>query len=274
MGKDPAVLFYTSDFLGGVTLMSMKERGQYITLLCLQRERGHMTEKEMQKAIGGKLSEELRSKFVLDEEGRLYNVRMETEVQKRNAHCQKQRENIQKRWAKEKATTTQEKPNKGNTMVHTMVLPLGNGSGGGNGNTDKPIEKRTDVKTNKQEEKRVQGEKGDGLIDPEFGRVMDFFLDKINPTPSPISVAGLRDFTQRLSADVVIHALQVAMDERKNSWSFIQGVLDRYVREDLTSVSAVLRSDREYRGRKSYTGRQESSSSNPFLRMLHEEEQK
>lgn len=38
--KDPAVLFYTSDFLGGAALMNMKERGQYITLLCLQRERG------------------------------------------------------------------------------------------------------------------------------------------------------------------------------------------------------------------------------------------
>mgnify|MGYP001083019820 CR=1 FL=1 len=48
--KDPAILFYTSDFLGGAALMSMKERGQYITLLCLQRERGHMTENEISRA--------------------------------------------------------------------------------------------------------------------------------------------------------------------------------------------------------------------------------
>lgn len=50
-GKDPAVLFYTSDFLSGCALMDMRERGQYITLLCLQRERGHMTMQEITRAV-------------------------------------------------------------------------------------------------------------------------------------------------------------------------------------------------------------------------------
>ena len=49
--KDPAVLFYTSDFLSGCALMDMRERGQYITLLCLQRERGHMTMQEIIRAV-------------------------------------------------------------------------------------------------------------------------------------------------------------------------------------------------------------------------------
>ena len=83
--KDPAVLFYTSDFLGGAALMNMKERGQYITLLCLQRERGHMTEGEVARAVG-RLSEEVRGKFETDEDGKLFNRRMEEEIKKREAH--------------------------------------------------------------------------------------------------------------------------------------------------------------------------------------------
>lgn len=58
--KDPAMLFYASDFLTGVALMSMKERGQYITLLCLQQQRGHLTLSEMRKAAGGTISRSTR----------------------------------------------------------------------------------------------------------------------------------------------------------------------------------------------------------------------
>lgn len=78
--KDPAVLFYTSDFLSGCALMDMRERGQYITLLCLQRERGHMTMQEITRAVK-KPSDEVMSKFRQDEEGKYYNHRMEQEIE-------------------------------------------------------------------------------------------------------------------------------------------------------------------------------------------------
>lgn len=123
--KDPAVLFYTSDFLSGCALMDMRERGQYITLLCLQRERGHMTMQEIIRAVR-KPSDEVISKFQRDEEGKYFNRRMETEIEKRDAHCQRQRENIAKRWNKE---NTASGISDGNTDGNTMVLPLGNGNG-------------------------------------------------------------------------------------------------------------------------------------------------
>lgn len=79
--KDPAVLFYTSDFLSGCALMDMRERGQYITLLCLQRERGHMTMQEIIRAVK-KPSDEVMSKFQKDEDGKYFNRRMELEIEK------------------------------------------------------------------------------------------------------------------------------------------------------------------------------------------------
>ena len=45
--KDPAFLFYSSDFLSGTMLMSDEDVGKYIRLLCLQHQKGHLKEKEM-----------------------------------------------------------------------------------------------------------------------------------------------------------------------------------------------------------------------------------
>ena len=45
--KDPAFVFYTGDFLTGVIDMTMEERGQYITLLCLQHQKGHFSKKTL-----------------------------------------------------------------------------------------------------------------------------------------------------------------------------------------------------------------------------------
>ena len=122
--KDPAVLFYTSDFLSGCALMDMRERGQYITLLCLQRERGHMTMQEIIRAVK-KPSDEVMSKFQKDEDGKYFNRRMELEIEKRDKHCQRQRENISKRWNKENDNSGMAD---GSACGNTTVLPLGNGN--------------------------------------------------------------------------------------------------------------------------------------------------
>ena len=131
MAKDPAMLFYTSDFLTGVTLLGMKERGQYITLLCLQQQMGHMTMRQMVTAVG-KLSPALLEKFVQDEEGLWYNRRADVEIEKRKAHCEKQRETIMKRWNKtsEDDTTVDDPviPREYHGTYHgiTTVIPLEN----------------------------------------------------------------------------------------------------------------------------------------------------
>ena len=46
MSKDPAVLFYTSDFLSGTFTMTNEQVGKYIRLLCLQHQKGRLTEKD------------------------------------------------------------------------------------------------------------------------------------------------------------------------------------------------------------------------------------
>jgi uncharacterized protein YdaU (DUF1376 family) len=82
MSKDPAILFYTGDFLNGCTDLTFEERGQYITLLCLQHQKGHLSEKTIRLTVGS-VSVDVLKKFIKDEEGNYYNDRMDEEIKKR-----------------------------------------------------------------------------------------------------------------------------------------------------------------------------------------------
>lgn len=121
MSKDPAFLFYSSDFLTGVSDLTMEERGQFITLLCLQHQKGHLTKKVMQLQCHGIPTADVLAKFRIDENGHYYNERVEQERKKRAAHSVKQRENAFKRWNKDKSSTKQTLSD-GNAMA----MPLEN----------------------------------------------------------------------------------------------------------------------------------------------------
>ena len=95
MAKDPAVLFYTSDFLTGCALMSMAQRGKYITLLCLQHQQGHLSEEDMLEVCGSH-DPKIWKKFKQDEDGLYYNERMDEECRKRKEYAISRSENGKK----------------------------------------------------------------------------------------------------------------------------------------------------------------------------------
>jgi uncharacterized protein YdaU (DUF1376 family) len=90
--KDPAVLFYTSDFITGTLTMTDEQRGKYIILLCLQHQQGYLTEEDMLH-ICKSYDERIFSKFDKDVEGYYYNERMKKESQKRNKYIESRRDN-------------------------------------------------------------------------------------------------------------------------------------------------------------------------------------
>ncbi len=94
--KDPAFLFYSSDFLSGTLLMTDEQIGQYIKLLCLQHQKGHLKEKDMLN-ICKTYDEDIFSKFLKDEEGNYYNERLENETNKRKAYSESRRNNRRKK---------------------------------------------------------------------------------------------------------------------------------------------------------------------------------
>ena len=90
--KDPAFLFYSSDFLTGTTLMSDEQIGKYIRLLCLQHQKGRLSEKDMLK-ICYSYDEDIFSKFSRDDAGLYFNKRLEDEMLKRSKYSESRRNN-------------------------------------------------------------------------------------------------------------------------------------------------------------------------------------
>lgn len=92
MSKDPAFLFYSSDFLNGVSDLTMEERGQYITLLCLQHQKGAISEKTIRLSVGS-VSVDVLAKFEKDAAGNFFNKRLVLEMEKRANFTESRRNN-------------------------------------------------------------------------------------------------------------------------------------------------------------------------------------
>ena len=92
MAKDPAFLFYSSDFLNGVADLTMEERGQFITLLCLQHQKGTLTDKTIRLSLGS-VSVDVLSKFSKDKDGNFFNERLQEEIEKRIQFTESRRNN-------------------------------------------------------------------------------------------------------------------------------------------------------------------------------------
>jgi uncharacterized protein YdaU (DUF1376 family) len=86
MAKDPAVLFYTSDFLSGTTFFTDEQTGQYVRLLCHQHQLGHIPFGHMTKTLSTS-SNPVWTKFIKDENGLYYNIRLDEEKEKRISYC-------------------------------------------------------------------------------------------------------------------------------------------------------------------------------------------
>lgn len=118
--KDPAYLFYPADFIIGCSDLTMEERGQYITLLCMQHQKGHLSRKTIGLSLGfdwDMASVDLRKKFTEDENGLFYNERLEEEITKRSEFIDKQRNNGRK-------GGRPKNPNK--TQTQTQIKPKNN----------------------------------------------------------------------------------------------------------------------------------------------------
>ena len=95
--KNPAVLFYTGDFMTGTLFLNNEEVGAYIRILCMQHQKGHLTEEEMFQICKKK---EIFSSIILhfkkDKKGLYFNKRMELEIEKRQKYSESRAKNRSK----------------------------------------------------------------------------------------------------------------------------------------------------------------------------------
>jgi hypothetical protein len=70
----------------------MEERGQFITLLCLQHQKGTLTDKTIRLSLGS-VSVDVLSKFSKDKDGNFFNERLSEEIEKRIQFTESRRNN-------------------------------------------------------------------------------------------------------------------------------------------------------------------------------------
>lgn len=82
MAKDPAFLLYSADLLTGMSDMTWEERGQYITMLCIQHQKGSISTKWLSINLPN-ASTDVLAKFKKDDDGNYYSPRLSVEIDKR-----------------------------------------------------------------------------------------------------------------------------------------------------------------------------------------------
>ena len=92
MAKDPAFLFYSSDFLTGTMFLTHEQVGKYIRLLCAQHQMGALTEQHMLN-ICQTYDKDIWAKFTKQDDGTFVNERLRDETAKRKNFCESRRKN-------------------------------------------------------------------------------------------------------------------------------------------------------------------------------------
>jgi hypothetical protein len=94
MATDPAVLFYSADFLMGTEYLSDAECGQYIRLLCWQHRYGPISQAFIASHFPNGLFPLVANKFKVNPDGSIYNVRMEKEKTARHKFVKSRHDNL------------------------------------------------------------------------------------------------------------------------------------------------------------------------------------
>jgi uncharacterized phage protein (TIGR02220 family) len=173
--KDPAVLFYTKDFLTGTAFFSDAERGQYIRLLCEQHQNGHIPENHM-VSVCFSLGSPVAKKFIIDSDGNYFNERMEEEIKKREKFIQSRTDNGSKGGRPKEIKKPNDKP---------LGLPTENLIANANGNVIVNVIEYLNIKTNKNFKsnskttiKHINARITEGFTLDQFKKVIDIKVSK------------------------------------------------------------------------------------------------
>ena len=133
--KPPAFQFYAKDFLAGTSDMSNAEVGAYIRLLCHQWDKNTLPNDDVKltRLCSGDSEgiERIKAKFVVNQDGNLYNVRLQNtrELQNefRKSKSDSGKDGANKRWGKNGTAIVSPIAKEWVPIVSPCALPLANG---------------------------------------------------------------------------------------------------------------------------------------------------
>ena len=228
--KDPAFLFYSSDFLSGIMLMTDEEIGQYIKLLCLQHQKGHLKEKDMLN-ICKTYNEDIFSKFKKDEEGNYYNERLEYEANKRKAYSESRRNNRKKK-------ETYEKDMK--NICNSYEQHMGNANANENRN----------ININKNNSKV-----NDSCVN-DLQVIIDFYNENIGLI-TPYGLEILSSYAEEMDQELIILAMKKSVEANKRTIQYIKAILNNWSKQGIKTVLDAEQEDIKFRDKNNKTEKRE-----------------
>ena len=99
--KDTAFLFYSDNFLSGTMFFTDEQVGKYVRLMCAQHLTGHLEEEHM-IFICKSQDNDIWKKYIKDDDGLYYNLRLEYEINKRREYSESRSNNKKGKTKKEK----------------------------------------------------------------------------------------------------------------------------------------------------------------------------
>lgn len=94
--KDPALMFYTANFLAETRRMNLEQLGKYIKLICFQHQTGHIIEDEFFEIVS-ESDTQITCLFDVDEEGKYFVQHIDDAIAQRKAYCISRSENAKKK---------------------------------------------------------------------------------------------------------------------------------------------------------------------------------
>lgn len=226
--KDPAFLFYSSDFLSGTMLMTDEEIGQYIKLLCLQHQKGHLKEKDMLN-ICKTYNEDIFSKFKKDKEGNYYNERLEYEANKRKAYSESRRNN-----RKKKETHEDDVKN----ICNSYEKHMENANANENININKSNSKVNDSCVN------------------DLQVIIDFYNENIGLI-TPYGLEILSSYAEEMNQELIILAMKKSVEANKRTIQYIKAILNNWSKQGIKTVLDAEQEDRKFRDKNNKTEKRE-----------------
>jgi len=87
--------------------------------------------------------------------------------------------------------------------------------------------------------------------DEKLAMVMSHYSETIGSMPSPRICATIEGYLDHMDADVIINSIDIAADENKRAWSYVEGILKSRKSSGVRNMADVARKDEEWRSRKS-----------------------
>lgn len=217
--KDPAFLFYSSDFLSGTMLMTDEEVGQYIKLLCLQHQKGHLKEKDILN-ICKTHNEDIFSKFKKDEEGNYYNERLEYEANKRKAYSESRRNN-----RKKKETYEEDMKNICNSYEQHME--------------NENVNENININLN------INNKVNDSCVN-DLQNIINFYNENIGLI-TPYGIEVLSSYAEEMSEDLIVLAMKKSVEANKRTIQYIKAILNNWTKAGIKTVIEAEKEDKKFK---------------------------